>query len=72
MAKFGRKGPVCFGYNAYEQAKKEVFREAGTGRRATVNNEVDIIALSGMNATMVSCKTSDNDNMQWICQLPRP
>lgn len=32
-------------------------------------NEIDIIALNGMNATMVSCKTSDNDNMQWVYEI---
>ena len=35
----------------------------------SVKNEIDIIALSGMNATMVSCKTSDKDNMQWVYEI---
>lgn len=35
----------------------------------SVKNEIGTIALSEMNATMVSCKTSDNDNMQWVYEI---
>jgi hypothetical protein len=64
-----RKGPSCFGYSEYVKARGEVIRQAIIGETDSVKNEIDIIALSGMNATMVSCKTSDNDNMQWVYEI---
>ncbi|HIY02992.1 MAG TPA: hypothetical protein IAA26_14300 [Candidatus Blautia faecipullorum] len=64
-----RKGPSCFGYSEYVKARGEVIKQAIIGEGESVKNEIDIIALSGMNATMVSCKTSDNDNMQWVYEI---
>ena len=64
-----RKGLSCFGYSEYVKARGEVIKQAIIGESESVKNEIDIIALSGMNATMVSCKTSDNDNMQWVYEI---
>lgn len=64
-----RKGSSCFGYSEYVKARGEVIKKAIIGESESVKNEIDIIALSGMNATMVSCKTSDNDNMQWVYEI---
>lgn len=64
-----QNGPACFGYSEYVNARGEVIRQASIQERESVKNEIDIIALSGMNATMVSCKTSDNDNMQWVYEI---
>ena len=64
-----RRGPSCFGYGEYVKARGEVIKQAIIGEAESVKNEIDIIALSGMNATMVSCKTSDNDNMQWVYEI---
>lgn len=64
-----RNDPSCFGYSEYVKARGEVIRQAIIGESESVKNEIDIIALSGMNATMVSCKTSDNDNMQWVYEI---
>ena len=64
-----QKGASCFGYSEYVKARGEVIRQAIVGESESVKNEIDIIALSGMNATMVSCKTSDNDNMQWVYEI---
>ena len=64
-----RKGPSCFGYSEYVKARGEVIKQGIIGESESVKNEIDIIALSGMNATMVSCKTSDNDNMQWVYEI---
>lgn len=64
-----RKGPSCFGYSEYVKARGEVIKQAIISESESVKNEIDIIALSGMNATMVSCKTSDNDNMQWVYEI---
>lgn len=44
--------------------KRAIIREG-----QSVKNEIDIIALRGMNATMVSCKTSGSDNMQWVYEI---
>lgn len=60
-----RNGAACFGYNEYVKARGEVIKQATIGESESVKNEIDIIALSGMNATMVSCKISDSDNVQW-------
>ena len=64
--KIEKNGAGCLGYGAYVKARGEVIKQAIIDEKESVKNEVDIIALSGMNATMVSCKTSDNDNMQWV------
>lgn len=48
-----RKGPSCFGYSEYVKARGEVIKQAIIGEAELVKNEIDIIALSGMNATMV-------------------
>jgi len=64
-----RNGSACFGYSEYVKARGEVIKQAIFGESESVKNEIDIIALSGMNATMVSCKTSDNDNMQWVYEI---
>ena len=64
-----RKGLSCFGYGEYVKARGEVIKQTIIGESESVKNEIDIIALSGMNATMVSCKTSDNDNMQWVYEI---
>lgn len=64
-----RNDPSCFGYSEYVKARGKVIRQAIIGENESVKNEIDIIALSGMNATMVSCKTSDNDNMQWVYEI---
>jgi len=64
-----RNGSGCLGYSAYVKARGEVIKQAIIGEGESVKNEIDIIALSGMNATMVSCKTSDNDNMQWVYEI---
>ena len=64
-----RKGPSCFGYSEYVKARGEVIKQTIIGESESVKNEIDIIALNGMNATMVSCKTSDNDNMQWVYEI---
>lgn len=57
------------GYSNYVRARGEVIRRAIIQEGQSVKNEVDIIALRGMNATMVSCKTSDSDNMQWVYEI---
>lgn len=64
-----RNGTTCFGYSEYVKARGEVIKRAIIGESESVKNEIDIIALSGMNATMVSCKTSNNDNMQWVYEI---
>lgn len=64
-----RKGSICFGYSEYVEAKGEAIKQAIIAESESVKNEIDITALSGMNATMVSCKTSDNDNMQWVYEI---
>lgn len=64
-----RKGSSCLGYSEYVKARGEVLKKAIVGESESVKNEIDIIALSGMNATMVSCKTSNNDNMQWVYEI---
>lgn len=58
-----------FGYSNYVRARGEVIKRAIIQKGQSVKNEIDIIALRGMNATMVSCKTSDSDNMQWIYEI---
>lgn len=58
-----------FGYSNYVRARGEVIKRAIIQDGQSVKNEIDIIALKGMNATMVSCKTSDSDNMQWIYEI---
>ena len=58
-----------FGYSNYVRARGEVIRRAIIQEGQSVKNEIDIIALRGMNATMVSCKTSDSDNMQWVYEI---
>lgn len=60
-------GPKTFGYGVYLNARKEVLNYAN--QRQSVKNEVDVIALNGMNVTMVSCKTSDSDSMQWLYEI---
>ncbi len=67
--KIEKNGAGCLGYGAYVKARGEVIKQAIIDEKESVKNEVDIIALSGMNATMVSCKTSDNDNMQWVYEI---
>lgn len=69
MEKLEQNGARCLGYGAYVRARGEVIKQAIIGEKESVKNEVDIIALSGMNATMVSCKTFDNDNMQWVYEI---
>ena len=69
MEMLDRKGPSCFGYSEYVKARGEVIKQTIIGESESVKNEIDIIALSGMNATMVSCKTSDKDNMQWVYEI---
>lgn len=60
-------GTKAFGYDIYLNARKEVLNCAN--QRQSVKNEVDVIALNGMNVTMVSCKTSDSDSMQWLYEI---
>lgn len=69
IEKLEQNGAMCLGYGAYVRARGEVIKQAIIGEKESVKNEVDIIALSGMNATMISCKTSDNDNMQWVYEI---
>lgn len=64
-----RNGADDLGYGAYVKARGKVVKQTIVGERESVKNEIDIIALSGMDATMVSCKTSDNDNMQWVYEI---
>ncbi|MDO5132348.1 MAG: hypothetical protein Q4D81_05155 [Eubacteriales bacterium] len=58
-----------FGYNGYVKARGEVIRRTLIGQEQSIKNEIDIIALRGMDALMVSCKTSDSDNMQWVYEI---
>lgn len=44
-----RKGLSCFGYSEYVKARGEVIKKAIIGESESVKNEIDIIALSGMN-----------------------
>lgn len=60
-------GTKEFGYGAYVNARKVVLNRAN--QKQSVKNEVDVIALNGMNVTMVSCKTSDSDSMQWLYEI---
>lgn len=62
-------GASCFGYSEYVKARTEIIRQSRLGDSDLIENEIDIIALSGMNVTMVSCKTSDKNNMQWIYEI---
>lgn len=64
-----RNGSSCFGYSEYVKARGEVIKQTIISESESVKNEIDIIALRGMDATMVSCKTSDNDNMQWVYEI---
>lgn len=58
-----------WGYGNYIQARGEVMRLAAIQSGQSVKNEIDIIALKGMTAAMVSCKTSDSDSMQWVYEI---
>lgn len=64
-----RNGAASFGYSEYVKTRGEVIKKGAVREGQSVKNEIDIIALSGMNATMVSCKTSDSDNIQWIYEI---
>lgn len=69
LEELDRSSPGDFGYGSYIRARGEVLRRAILREGQSVKNEIDIIALRGMNATMVSCKTSDSDNIQWIYEI---
>lgn len=57
-------------YRKYIEARDNVIRKVGfASGQPTIRNEIDIVAIKGMDATMVSCKTSDKDNMQWIYEI---
>ena len=58
-----------FGYSVYIKARTELFQRMEFRGGQSVKNEIDIIALKGMNAIMVSCKTSDSGNIQWIYEI---
>lgn len=60
-------GTKAFGYGAYVNKRKVLLNCAN--QRQSVKNEVDVIALNGMNVTMISCKTSDSDSMKWLYEI---
>ncbi|MBR3143451.1 MAG: hypothetical protein IKF09_09940 [Clostridiales bacterium] len=64
-----QNGRGRFGYNEYVQTRGEVIQQSVIDGAESIKNEIDIIAIKGMNVTMVSCKTSDNDSMQWIYEI---
>lgn len=56
------------GYKEYVDARIRILHNSKQKPRA-VSNEVDVIGVFGMEAVMISCKTSDKDSMQWIYEI---
>ena len=69
LDELSKYGSGSFGYSKYLEARSKVIRRSALGEELSVKNEIDIVALNGMQPTMVSCKTSDHDSMQWIYEI---
>lgn len=67
--KLDMSGLESFGYSTYVMARGEILQRVAFREGQSVKNEIDIVALKGMNAIMVSCKTSDSDSMQWVYEI---
>ncbi|MCI5650469.1 MAG: hypothetical protein MR332_13790 [Fusicatenibacter sp.] len=59
--------PVC--KYAETSGKKKEQNVLLLGNSWVGNEEVDVIALKGMNAIMISCKTTENDSIQWLYEI---
>lgn len=56
------------GYKRYKMKRKEVISRYRK-QTQSVMNEVDVIGITGMSGIMVSCKTSENDSIQWLYEI---
>lgn len=69
MQELHEKNSEILGYGTYKKTRQEILRRPSVRRTQAVKNEIDVIGISGMNAVMISCKTSDKDDKQWIYEI---